>query len=790
MNAGRENAYALRAVLLAAIGAGSALAIVAVRPLLQRGTAGPYTGSLECRRCHERFYDLWSTSFHGLAMRPFTPELASTLPPSGPRRIGDASYRVELGPGGGAMIEEGPRGTLRHPIAHALGGKNVFYFLTPLGRGRLQTLPLAFDVNRKEWYDTAASAVRHFPDVRDEKMDWRDPAYTFNTSCHSCHVSQLTNNYDPATGSYRTTWAEPGINCETCHGPAAEHVRLFENAPAGQPPRDPRIIVTKALTPRQRNDMCSGCHAKMIPITPSFTPGERYFDHYDLICLENPDFYPDGRDLGENFTLTTWLMSPCLKSPQFECMHCHTSSGRYRFRAGDPNGACLPCHEARVRDAEAHSRHKPGTAGGRCTDCHMPMTEFARMRRSDHSMRPPTPAATIAFKSPNACNICHADKDAAWADNLVRQWHRDDYQAPVLRRASLVEAARNRRWDRLDEMLSFIRRPEGDEITAASIVRLLGACDDGRKWPVLLDALKDPSPLVRSSAASGLAGHLTTETVKALLAAVRDDCRLVRVRAAAALSPLPPQAAPPEDRQALERANRELEASFTARMDDWASRYNLGNVYLERGDAARAAAEYEAATRLRPDTVAPWVNLAMAQARLGRPSAAESSLRRALAVEPGNPAARFNLGLLLAEKGSIPEAEAELRAALAADPGHSQAAYNLGLLVMDSNPAEGLRLLAKAWSLRPDEPRYGYSLGFHRARQGLRAEAISTLKETASLHPAHADCVLLLAELLLAEGGRAAEAEAACRRALASPLLDPRDRARIESFLRNPALRR
>ena len=43
----------------------------------------------------------------------------------------------------------------------------------------------------------------------------------------------------------------------------------------------------------------------------TFTPGDRYLDHYDLVALENPDFYPDGRDLGENYTYTLWRMSPC-----------------------------------------------------------------------------------------------------------------------------------------------------------------------------------------------------------------------------------------------------------------------------------------------------------------------------------------------------------------------------------------------------------------------------------------------------------------------------------------------
>ena len=29
-----------------------------------------WAGSRSCRDCHEKFYQLWSTSFHGLAMQP------------------------------------------------------------------------------------------------------------------------------------------------------------------------------------------------------------------------------------------------------------------------------------------------------------------------------------------------------------------------------------------------------------------------------------------------------------------------------------------------------------------------------------------------------------------------------------------------------------------------------------------------------------------------------------------------------------------------------------------------
>jgi tetratricopeptide (TPR) repeat protein len=412
------------------------------------------------------------------------------------------------------------------------------------------------------------------------------------------------------------------------------------------------------------------------------------------------------------------------------------------------------------------------------------MTEFARMRRSDHSMLPPTPAATEAFKSPNACTSCHADKEPSWADRLVREWHPKDYQAPVLRRASLVDAARKRDWTRAGEILGYLREPDRDEIVAASLIRLLGPCEDERKWPSLLIALKDPSPLVRSSAAAGLSGRLTGEAVGALLEATRDGTRLVRIRAAASLSALPPERIPARDRPFFDRAVAELEASFRGRPDDWSSRYNLGNVYLDRGDLPRAAAEYEAAARLRPDTVAPWVNLSMARARLGDPAGAEKSLRRALEIDPRDSAARFNLGLLLAEGGRRAEAEQELRAAVETDPRHAAAAYNLGLLTVGRDPRGGLDLLSRAWSLQPGDPRYGYSLGFHRARAGDARGAMAALRDTLSLHPAHVDTVILMAELLSREG-RVAEAALACRRALDAPGLRPPDRLRIERVLQH-----
>ena len=99
----------------------------------------------------------------------------------------------------GSCARPSDDGEKAYPIVHVLGGKNAYYFLTPLAKGRLQVLPVAYDVPKKTWYDTAASGVRHFPDRTDSALDWTDRMFTFNTTCFNCHVSQLATNYDLAT---------------------------------------------------------------------------------------------------------------------------------------------------------------------------------------------------------------------------------------------------------------------------------------------------------------------------------------------------------------------------------------------------------------------------------------------------------------------------------------------------------------------------------------------------------------------------------------------------------------
>ena len=708
-------------------------------------------------------------------MQPYTDELARSRLTPHPAPLASGPYRYQAFPERHVVTEQGPDGDKTYRIEHTMGGKNVFYFLTPMERGRLQVLPIAYDVNRKAWIDTSASAIRHFGNANDAPISWKNPVYTFNTSCLGCHVSQLARNYDPKTDSYRTQWGEPGINCETCHGPSAEHVRLARAAPKGAPMPEPKLIVARTLTPAQTNSMCGSCHAKLSPLTEHFPPGDRFFDHFGLATLEDPDFYPDGRDLGENFTLTTWQLSPCLKSGQLDCVDCHTSSGRYKFREGNPNAVCLPCHEKNVKAVVEHSRHPADSAGARCIACHMPMTEFGRMHRSDHSMRPPMPAASLAFGSPNACNMCHKDQNAAWAEKLVREWRPRDYQAPVLLRAGWVAAARKEDWSKLPEIASYLASPQREEIWAASLLRLLRPCDSELKWAGVMPCLTDPSPLVRAAAVEALGDRVQPTTLPALIAATRDEYRLVRVRAGAALASVPRATLKAEDRQAVDAALQEYLRSLNARPDDSGSRYNLGNFYMERQDYTRAVEEFSASSRLQPLSMAPLANRALAYAATGNNAQAEASLRQALELEPNHAGVNLNLGMLLAELGRLPEAEKAFRAAAKSDPRSAAAAYNLGVLLARDRPEECVEWCRRAATLRPQDTRYGYTLGFFLHQQGKTAEAIQALGAVIQQSPPSLEAYMLLGSIHERQG-RWAEARSVYQRAMANDRLPETER--------------
>lgn len=694
----------------------------------------------DCRSCHAAFFKTWTSSPHGTSMRPMTPESAKTLPPQdAPAVIKGKLYRFGFDSEGAWVTESAADAQHKYPVAYVLGGRKFSFFLTPMERGLLQVLPVAYDHAKGAWIDLAQSPVAHFPDRLDPAASWTDRRYAFSTSCRACHAGQGASAYDSPQDAYTNDFARPGLSCAACHGPVAAHAAA---------PKDAKVIGWKGMDATAKTASCAACHAKAAPLTGGFAPGAPFFDNFDLAALESPDFTPGGKSIKSGFTMTSFLLSPCADKGKLDCLHCHDAGGNFRF-AASPDQACRPCHDGIADKAAEHSRHKAATEGAACVSCHMPKTGDSGR---DHSMLPPVPAETPALGAQNACNACHADKDAAWADAAVKAWTAKDYQAPLLARATLVEAAREGEWDRLPDMIAYLESKDKNPVYAASLLRLMRACPDPARIPAAKAALADASPLVRAAAVQTLGADLTAETFQTLVETATDPSRLVRVKAAEALSPYPVRKFTGAERGKMERAFKEYLASLSARPDQAGAHQRLGDFFTGQGEPQLAIQAYETASMLDPRALPPLVNVARLYVLEGKPKLGELKLKEALGIDPKSLEARYNLGLLLAEDGQTDAAEEALREVLKQNPDMAEAAYNLGALLAKDKPEEARTFMAKARDIRPDNPKYVYSLAFFENKTGRADAAAALLEELIEKLPDYPFAYPLLGEIQTEQG--------------------------------------
>ena len=593
-------------------------------------------------------------------------------------------YRAEVGSGGGYVLETGADGKKKqYRIEYALGGKNVFYFLTPMDRGRLQTLPVAYDVRKKEWFDTALSGLRHFPG----QHAGRNAGGVAGVSLHLQHLL-LRLPCQPARHQLRPEdgqlHAPPGKSRGSTARPATavprRTTRPCASSPRDEKPADTtdfKLIRTKKFTPAQHNDACNSCHSKAMPLTAAYKTPERFFDHFDLVTLENRDFYPDGRDLGENYTQTSWRMSPCVKGGKLHCVTCHTSSGRYRFKKEKFNNACLPCHEERVKNVAAHSHHPAESEGEQvhllpyaedriCPDAAQRPLHAAADPGHDHRL--PVPQRLQRLPRGQGCRLgrqAGAQLEQARLPGAGPQAGGADRCGP---QAGLDEAA--------GDAGLYQRSQERRRSSSPPSSGCWRHCDDPAKVPVLRAALNNPSPLVRGAAVEGLGQSPTLEVLQDIAAATGDDYRLVRVRAAAALAQFPNMKPQGKAKEQLRQGHRRIPGfphghGPTAGMPTT----TWGTTTWGRTGPRRRWHEYDIAYKHEPQSVLTLVNAAMAHARLGETGKAEEKLNEALKIAPDSGAVLYNLGLIKGEKQDLPAAEKYLKAAFKADPQLAGAAY-------------------------------------------------------------------------------------------------------------------
>jgi Flp pilus assembly protein TadD len=417
---------------------------------------------------------------------------------------------------------DGPDGDMQtFEIKYTFGFRPLQQYLVELPRGRVQCLPIAWNTEKQRWFHVYPGEQIPAGDT----LHWTRPLQNWNYMCAECHSTNLEKNYDLASDTYRTTWSEIDVSCETCHGPGSLHVELADSLGVFWDRRIgyglPRL---KDPDPRVEIETCAPCHARRRVMYPDQREGKPLRDHYPLLDCYTPElldrelYYADGQILEEDYVYGSYIQSKMYQKG-VRCTDCHDPhSLRVKYMDADApwgtvpdNRLCTGCHTnqhpAGKYDTPAHHHHPdPSKPGTKCVECHMPETTYmVADPRRDHSLRNPLPRLTIDLGIPNACNLCHNDRSKGetpeWAQQHVENWY-GKRQAPE-RFAEAIAAGREGRPEGQAALRALTRRKDISPMVRASGVALLGRYPSEGGHAAVLRGLEDPEALVRTAAVQG-----------------------------------------------------------------------------------------------------------------------------------------------------------------------------------------------------------------------------------------------------------------------------------------------
>ncbi|MCC6202944.1 MAG: tetratricopeptide repeat protein [Gammaproteobacteria bacterium] len=719
----RFDRVAAKAHALATSGLLSLLLLLLCRPAI----AQVFVGSDSCAGCHRSQYADWQRSDHWHAMQPATAETVLGNFADATFRYFGRTTRFTRRDAGFFVTTDNARGEAEEfRIAYTFGHYPLQQYLIEFPDGRLQALSISWDSR-----PAAAGGQRWFHLYPDENVDAADPLHwtgafqNWNSRCAACHTTDLKRNYDMATDSYATRWAESTVGCEACHGPAHQHVRWANGDRAVADRGFPRSLrklrqpVAGVLPTAPVGDgsvgtqlqVCGNCHARRGELQQT-DPAAGFFDNYTLSPLIDVLYHADGQINDEVYELGSFLQSK-MHRHQVTCSNCHDPhSNRTRISG---NGLCLQCHAAAKYDNRAHSLHEPNSAGSQCIDCHMATKTYMGVDvRRDHSFRIPDPIASLRLGTPNACNQCHTDRDAAWAAAIISK--RTGRTDPIYPHAAVLTAAR-----RNDATAMFGLGALARDSNQAPIIRAIAVSESARfpslaQLGLISSAVAAADPLLRESAAAAARAVPAESRLEYLRPLLTDKVKSVRIAAARQLGEVPITMIPAAAQAAVRKLFTEYERSLRDNADLPEAMSELGMFLAAQGDLIAAEAALRHARRLAPRYLPALLNLADVLRARNRDDLGEKLLLEARAAYPENGDVPHALGLLYVRTDRTEAAVALLQRASELAPDNAQYAFVHAVALAETgNRAAAIALLDRARQRFPNDGQIRDALNAYRA---------------------------------------------------------------------------
>lgn len=187
--------------------------------------------------------------------------------------------------------------------------------------------------------------------------------------CFECHGTFAKTFMENKTEKFDKDEMIYGIDCERCHGPAAEHVDFHSQHPEDKSPKF--IINLRGLSRQLKLDNCALCHSG---IRTSIQPSFSFTVGHPLDDFSKPDYALDSAAAldvhGNQYGLLT--ASECFRASDMDCSSCHDVHKKETENLELSSQRCMNCHKPSGPNFCTQPEHPGLVLSKNCIDCHMP----------------------------------------------------------------------------------------------------------------------------------------------------------------------------------------------------------------------------------------------------------------------------------------------------------------------------------------------------------------------------------------------------------------------------------
>jgi hypothetical protein len=288
-------------------------------------------------------------------------------------RAGTYSYEIVTdGPRSIYRVTDGKQ-TISEPIPYVFGDGYIAQTYVLLHNGKLYEGRVSYyqGIDALDW--TIGDALNQPPSL--QEAFGRDISGDEARNCFSCHgTAAVVNN------ELQLDRLVPGVSCEACHGPGAQHAEAMSLDSNGKSYIfNPRVLDPDTLS----QEFCGACHrsADTVGMMP------------DLGGINNVRFQPYRISLSRGHNS---------HDQHFACTTCHDPHADLNHDAASYDSKCRECHAQGKPLPESVASHKaaPGkpsvpaakpcpVRSDGCVTCHMPKVELpgAHFKFTDHRIR-------------------------------------------------------------------------------------------------------------------------------------------------------------------------------------------------------------------------------------------------------------------------------------------------------------------------------------------------------------------------------------------------------------------